>query len=124
MICGLGLDLVKVSRIEQALARFGDHFLARCFTTAEAKAALECPRPAQALAMRFAAKEAFAKATGLGLRGLALIEIEVAYEPSGRPFLILYGHAQAWARGYNVANCHLTLTDDGDYAAAMVALER
>jgi holo-[acyl-carrier protein] synthase len=124
VICGLGLDLVKVSRVEQALARFGQRFLSRCFTPAESAAALKRPRPAQALAMRFAAKEAFAKATGLGLKGLALIEIEIAHEPSGRPTLILHGRAQAWANNNNVTNCHLSLTDDGDYAAAVVALER
>jgi holo-[acyl-carrier protein] synthase len=124
VICGLGLDLVKVSRVEQALARFGDRFLARCFTPAEAAEALKRPRPAQALAMRFAAKEAFAKATGLGLKGLALIEIEVTHEPSGRPVLVLHGRAQTWANNNHVANCHLSLTDDGDYAAAVVALER
>jgi holo-[acyl-carrier protein] synthase len=124
VICGLGLDLVKVSRIERALARFGNRFLARCFTTAEAADALEGPHPAQALARRFAAKEAFAKATGLGLGGLVMIEIEVAHEPPGRPFLVLHGRAWAWAQNYNVASCHLTLTDDGDYAAAVIVLER
>ncbi len=124
MISGLGLDLVKVSRVEQALARFGQRFLARCFTAAESEAAFKRPNPAQALAMRFAAKEAFAKATGQGFKGLALTEIEVAHEPSGRPFLKLHGRARTWAENEGVGGCHLSLSDDGEYAMAVVALER
>jgi holo-[acyl-carrier protein] synthase len=124
VIAGLGLDLVKVERVERALARFGGRFLARCFTAAEAAAAMQRPRPAQALAMRFAAKEAFAKAAGLGLRGLALTEIEVVHDQLGKPALVLHGRARAWASQEGLTGCHLSLTDDGGYAAAVVVLEK
>ncbi|MCA1905468.1 MAG: holo-ACP synthase [Desulfarculus sp.] len=124
MILGLGQDLCLVTRIAAARARFGDRFLARCFTPAEAAVCLARPRPDSALAMRFAAKEAFSKAAGLGMRGLAWHEIEVAHHPSGQPYLILHGRAAAWAARHEMTASHLSLTDDGDYAAAVVVLEK
>lgn len=123
MIAGLGLDLVEVARLEATWRRFGQRFLARCYTAAEAAACLKRPRPAAALALRFAAKEAFAKATGLGMAGLGWDEIEVVNAPGGAPGLVLHGRAQAWAQGRGIARCHLSLTDDGAYAAAVVVLE-
>lgn len=123
MIRGLGLDLAQVARVERAWQRFGQRFLARCFTPAEIALCLGRPRPAQAMAMRFAAKEAFAKAAGLGLSGLALTEIEVTSDARGKPGLALHGRARAWAESQGLAACHLSLSDDGDYAAAVVVLE-
>lgn len=123
MIRGLGLDLARVARVHEAWQRFGQRFLDRCFTPDEAAACLKRPRPAQALAARFAAKEAFAKAAGLGLRGLAWTEIEVISDALGKPSLALHGRARAWAAAQGVTSWHLSLSDDGDYAAAVVVLE-
>ncbi|MBI5522615.1 MAG: holo-ACP synthase [Desulfarculus sp.] len=123
MIRGLGLDLARVARVQEAWQRFGQRFLERCFTPGEIAACLKRPRPAQALAMRFAAKEAFAKAAGLGMRGLGWTEIEVISDALGKPSLALHGRARAWAEGQGVTACHLSLSDDGDYAAAVVVLE-
>ncbi|MFH1034032.1 MAG: holo-ACP synthase [Pseudomonadota bacterium] len=123
MIRGLGLDLARVSRVHQAWQRFGQRFLERCFTPAEIAACLQRPRPAQALALRFAAKEAFAKATGLGMRGLGWTEIEVISDSLGKPGLLLHGRARQWAAEQGVVACLLSLSDDGDYAAAVVVLE-
>ena len=124
MLLGLGLDLVQVARVQASLERFGQRFLARCFTPGEIELSMQRPRPAQALAMRFAAKEAFAKAAGLGMRGLGWTEIEVAHDQLGKPSLVLHGRAQEWARAAGVVGCHLSLTDEGDYAAAVVVLEK
>jgi len=123
VIRGLGLDLARISRVEEAWRRHGARFLERCFTPAESAACLKRPRPAQALAARFAAKEAFAKAAGLGMRGLGWTEIEVTSDALGKPGLKLHGRALAWARIHGVTACHLSLSDDGDYAAAVVVLE-
>lgn len=124
MLLGLGIDLCRIDRVEAAHARFGLRFVERCYTPAEAAQALARPRPAAALAMRFAAKEAFSKAAGLGMRGLAWREIEVVHDARGKPGLVLHGRALAWARENQVAASHLSLTDDGDYAAAVVVLEK
>lgn len=123
MILGLGLDIAMIPRVEAALSRFGPRFVKRCFTDAEAAEALRRPAPASALAMRFAAKEAFAKAAGLGMRGLGWREIEVVHDARGKPDLVLHGRARAWAERHDVKGCHLSLTDDGGVAAAVVVLE-
>ncbi len=123
MILGLGLDIALISRVEAAWRRFGERFLRRCYTDAEAAQALARPAPASALAMRFAAKEAFAKAAGLGMRGLGWREIEVVHDPRGKPALVLHGRARAWAESRGVQGCHLSLSDDGGLAAAVVVLE-
>jgi holo-[acyl-carrier protein] synthase len=124
MIAGLGIDLAQVERIEAAWHRFGQRFLERCFTPAEAELCLSRPRPAQALALRFAAKEAFSKAAGLGMRGLAWREIEVVHDARGKPELVLHGRALAWAEAQGIGGMFLSLTDEGGYAAAVVVLEK
>ena len=124
MIIGVGLDIAEVKRVEKAWQRFGDRFIKRCFTQAEADEALARPRPGQALAMRFAAKEAFSKAAGLGMRGLGWREIEVVHDKRGKPSLELHGRAQAWIEKNQVTGWHLSLSDDGGIAAAVVGLEK
>lgn len=124
MIIGVGLDIAQVQRVEQAWQRHGARFIERCFTQAEAEEALARPRPGQALALRFAAKEAFSKATGLGMRGLAWREIEVVHDKRGKPSLKLHGRARCWMDDNGVARCHLSLSDDGGIAAAVVVLEK
>lgn len=124
MIVGIGLDLAEVARIELALERFGERFLDRCFTPAEQQTCLARPRPASALAMRFAAKEAFSKAAGLGMRGLGWREIEVAHDPRGKPSLKLHGRALAWMAANGAQASYISLTDEGGFAAAVVVLEK
>ncbi|MCF8043397.1 MAG: holo-ACP synthase [Desulfarculaceae bacterium] len=124
MIVGIGLDLAEVARIELALERFGERFLNRCFTPGEQATCLSRPRPASALAMRFAAKEAFSKAAGLGMRGLGWREIEVTHDPRGKPSLALHGRAKAWMLANGVDASYISLTDEGGFAAAVVVLEK
>lgn len=124
MIAGVGLDIALVERIEKAWQRFGERFVRRCFTEAEAAEALARANPAQALAMRFAAKEAFSKAAGLGMRGLGWREIEVVHDERGKPSLALHGRACAWIKENDVIGWHVSLSDDGGIAAAVVVLEK
>jgi holo-[acyl-carrier protein] synthase len=124
MIAGVGLDIAEVKRIQKAWDRFGERFIKRCFTEAEAAEALARANPAQALAMRFAAKEAFSKAAGLGMKGLGWREIEVVHDKRGKPSLELHGRARAWIEDNQVTGWHLSLSDDGGMAAAVVVLEK
>jgi len=124
LIFGLGLDLVWIPRVEAMWQRHGRRFLERCFTAAEVKLCSGRPRPAKALALRLAAKEAFAKATGQGMRGFAWREMEVAPDENGKPCLALHGKARAWAREQGIKGCFLSLSDEKDYAAAVVVLEK
>ena len=74
--------------------------------------------------MRFAAKEAFSKALGTGMRqGVYWRDIEVFHYPSGKPGLNLYGNALKLTEQANISGIHLSLSDEGDYANALVVLE-
>lgn len=117
VIAGIGVDLVKVIRVEEALARFGTRFLNRCFTAGERE---RCGVDAVRLAARFAAKEAVGKALGTGLSGLSWHDIEVIGGVGGHPAVRLHGRAAARARELGVGRCELSLAHDGDYAIAFV----
>ena len=131
MIIGIGCDLAEVSRIKRALevsrikrALDMKGFAARVFTQREQDYCMA--RGAQAyasFAARFAAKEAFVKAVGTGLRGGRLTEIEVINDALGRPQLVLYGYFKDYAKGLGTEKIHLTLSHTKELAMAQVILE-
>ncbi|MBW2391711.1 MAG: holo-ACP synthase [Deltaproteobacteria bacterium] len=124
MIRGIGVDIVKVDRIEQAVERWGDRFLKRIFTPAEIERCQQRARPAQCLALRFAAKEAFAKALGLGMRkGLRWRDIEVVHDHLGKPDLLLHNQAQRLLEAMEASRTWLSLSDERESALAVVVLE-
>ncbi len=125
MIYGIGVDLVKVSRLEQGLARFGEHYADRLLAPEEHQEFFSASDPARFLAKRFAAKEAFAKATGTGLRHpLHLRSIAVTHSELGQPGLRFDGELSAWLRQRGIAASHLSLSDEQDYVIAYVVLEQ
>ncbi|MEE8316801.1 MAG: holo-ACP synthase [Syntrophobacteria bacterium] len=124
MIRGIGVDIVKVDRIEQAVERWGYRFLKRIFTAAEIERCQQRARPAQCLALRFAAKEAFAKALGLGMRkGLRWRDIEVVHDHLGKPDLLLHNQAQRLLEAMEASRTWLSLSDERESALAVVVLE-
>jgi len=124
VILGIGVDLVKISRIESILDRWNYRFLNRVYTPDEIALCLRRKHPAASFAMRFAAKEALAKALGTGFRrGLGWKDIEVSHDRRGKPLLLLRGNAENIASEQNVLRSHVSLSDDGEYAIAMVVLE-
>ena len=125
MIYGTGVDLVSIQRMEKVILTWGDRFIKRVFTDQEARICRGRPAPHAAFALRFAAKEAFSKALGLGMRrGIRWRDIQVFNEPSGKPGLWLSGTAADVCRKKKISGIHLSLSDDGDYGIAMVVLER
>jgi holo-[acyl-carrier protein] synthase len=121
-VLGVGIDLVRIERIEGALARFGERFLARVLGPEEIRLLAGRRRPAEQVAVRFAAKEAFMKATGLGLSGgLRWRDIEVVPDPLGKPELRLSGRA-AELCGERGAAPHVSLTHEAGLAMATVIL--
>ncbi|MCK9375982.1 MAG: holo-ACP synthase [Syntrophobacterales bacterium] len=126
MIYGIGVDLVKVARIQRVLESYGDRFLDRVFTPREIAYCRGKAWAAGALAMRFAAKEAFSKALGVGLRrdGIRWREVEVIPNPMGKPELYVSGRAAQLCEAAGISNLHLTLTDEDHLALAVVILER
>ena len=124
MIRGIGVDIVKVDRIEKAVERWGYRFLKRIFTPAEIERCQKRARPAQCLALRFAAKEAFAKALGLGMRkGLRWRDIEVVHDNFGKPDLLLHNQAQRLLETMEASRTWLSLSDERESALAVVVLE-
>ncbi len=126
MIVGLGVDLVKIPRIAAALARFGDRFKQRLFTPEEIAYCDSHLQPASNYALRFAAKEAFSKALGVGLRqgGIFWRDVAVTPAPSGRPDLQISGRAARLCAQLGVTGMFVSLSDEGDYGVAVVILER
>ena len=129
MIVGIGSDLCDIRRIEETLERFGERFLARCFTDVErARSDRRAAGRAASYAKRFAAKEACAKALGTGLRhGVFWRDMGVVNLPSGQPTMRLTGGAAARLAEITPpgaqAFIHLTITDEGPLAQAFVVIE-
>jgi len=123
-IYGVGVDLVRIERLDKALDRWGDRFERRIFTEAESAGCAARKARASCLAMRFAAKEAFVKALGTGMRGpVQWRDIEVANDSLGKPLFLLSPAALNACSERGVRSWHLSMTDDGEYAEAFVILE-
>ncbi len=120
MIKGLGIDLVKIDRIEEICNRWGEKFLHRVFTTGELSYCQQKSMIYQHLSGRFAAKEATLKMLGIGLRGLNWQEIEVEKDKMGRPEIVLYGKAKKCAESSGIKNIHLSISHEKEYAFAEV----
>jgi len=124
MILGIGIDVVATQRIAKSLANGDASFETRVFTPAERAACRNRADRVQALAARFAAKEACCKALGIGLgQGIALDNVEVIGVEGSRPDLRLAGAAAQRAQALGVRRVHVTLSHELDVAAAVVVLE-
>ncbi len=122
MIRGIGVDVVHVRRIEHWLTVPG--LVERFFHPLELESALaRGSTAALSLAARFAAKEAFGKALGSGLRGMRLADIRVINKHNGQPAMELYGSALERFLESGADEIHLSLTHERDNAIAMIVLE-
>lgn len=116
MVKGIGVDIIEIDRVKAAVKRHGNKFLEKIFTPAEIKYCkkfnkLRYPE----ISVRFAAKEAYSKANGTGIRGIRWKEIEVSNETSGKPFLVI--------KGKKLRNVQVTLSHSQKYAVASVLIE-
>lgn len=124
MIFGIGTDIVRVSRIQRDLDRFGAKFAERILTEGELDEFHRNPNKAHFLARRFAAKEAAAKAMGTGFaNGVQLRHIGVIHDALGKPELVFVAGALEFLRQHQVAVSHVSLADEDDHAVAFVTLE-
>ncbi len=129
MVYGIGTDVCDVRRIRASLDKHGERFALKILSEAElatwrSRSARWPERGVRYLATRFSAKEAFSKAVGMGMRmPMTWRSCEVAKLPSGQPVIVLHGALKEWfdARGL-VA--HVSVTDETDYAASFVVVER
>lgn len=124
MIFGIGTDVVEVSRINNSLLKFGDRIAKKILTPAEKKSYLSVSIKENFLAKRFAAKEAFAKAIGKGLRGdINLQSIEVVHDELGKPSFKFNDNIKNILKKLNIIECHLSISDEKNIAVAFVILE-
>ena len=125
MIYGIGTDIVQISRIEQALARNGDRFAEKILGPEElvkfyARRARNDVRGMRFLATRFAAKEAFSKAVGLGLRmPMTWRSAQMLNAPSGKPVIVCGGALDQFMRD-NRLSAQVTISDEAEYGVAFV----
>jgi holo-[acyl-carrier protein] synthase len=128
MIFGIGTDITDIRRIASTLARRGDRFVERVLGEQElavfhARRARVPVRGLRYLATRFAAKEAFSKAIGLGLHmPMTWRACEIVNAPSGQPVVRLNGHLADWFAQRRLS-AHVSLSDETDYATAFVVVE-
>ncbi len=124
MIFGIGTDIVEVSRIEDSLARFGSAFAERILNEREWLSYSQSNTQSRFLAKRFAAKEAFSKALGTGIRAPATFQnIGIAHDDLGKPVLDIAPELQALLDSKGIRYMHLSISDEKALAAAFVVLE-
>jgi holo-[acyl-carrier protein] synthase len=120
---GIGVDLVKIPRMREVIARWDARFLARVFTDAEIAYCRARRDPVPHFAARFAAKEAGLKALGTGLRlGVRWRELEVRRARGQAPQLVLSGRSREIGLARGGTRMLLAITHDGDYALAQAML--
>lgn len=118
-IFGIGIDVIEVERIEEALEDFEDRFLSRVFTEGERAYCQKQKRPAIHYAARWAAKEAVSKALGTGIgQELSWQDMEVCRRESGEPEMVLCGKGKEFADEHGVVEVKISLTHAKHYAAA------
>ena len=121
MIIGIGSDIIDIRRIERTLERYGHRFIDRIYTPIEQRKSEGRYQRAASYAKRFAAKEACAKALGVGIGRIASWqEIEIVRLPGGKPALSLRGGALARARELGVSAFDLSMSDTSELVMAVV----
>ncbi len=124
MIFGVGTDVVEIARIQKALERWGERFARKILTGPELGRFQSHRLRANYLAKRFAAKEAFTKALGTGIRSPAGWQgMWVVNLPSGKPELRFTPALQALLEKRGVTGAHVSLSDEKGVAFATVILE-
>lgn len=127
-IAGIGTDLLRVDRVARIHARYGDRFVQRILGADEQRiherrSQRDPHRGIRYLATRFAAKEAFSKAIGLGIhQPMMWSRVQILNRPGGAPEIHLAGPLASWYETrFGVA--HVSVTDESDLVAAFVVIE-
>ena len=124
MIFGIGTDIVELARMETLWAKHGARFAAKILTERELPDLQNHPHPARLLAKRFAAKEAFAKAIGSGLRHpVSLTRISIIHDGLGKPMLHFDDTLRLYLAQLGISAHHLTISDERSMVVAFVVLE-
>lgn len=123
MIFGIGTDIVRISRIQKSLDRYGERFSRRILAGQELDDFQRTLHPARFLARRFAAKEAVVKAYGTGFtQGMTFRDIVVSHDAAGKPLLLLSGRALELQHEMGIGETFISISDEQEYAVAFVTL--
>ena len=124
MILGIGTDLCDIARIQRAMDRFGDRFAIKILGETELQRFRSHRNPAAFLAKRFAAKEAFSKAIGTGIRyPVSWRNVNVINGASGKPAFRFSKDLDLLLARRGVSAVHLSITDESGLAGAYVIVE-
>jgi holo-[acyl-carrier protein] synthase len=124
MIHGIGTDIVAVARLRSLWERHGEHAVKKLLAPAERADFDAAPDKGRFLAKRFAAKEAFTKALGTGVRAPATLPaLAVVHNAAGKPDFAYSDELSALVTGQGL-KAHLSISDEAEYAVAYVILER
>jgi len=125
MIFGIGTDILQLARIERVYARYGDHFAERLLLDQEQDLFARARNKIRFLGMRFAAKEAIAKALGTGFaNGIWVRDVGSVPNALGQPQVIYSDRGAALCRRLGVGAGFLTLTDEAGLVVAVAVLLR
>lgn len=124
MIHGIGTDIVDLARINKLYQRYGELFIKRLLNQTEQQQLSGCLDIARLLAKRFAAKEAFAKAIGTGLRApVSLRNISITHDHLGKPIFEYHEVLKQYLTQKNIAQVHLSLSDEQQFIIAFAIAE-
>jgi holo-[acyl-carrier protein] synthase len=129
MVSGIGTDIIRIDRIAAALARHGDRFAEKILGPQEMEKYRRRKQKVEArgvrfLATRFAAKEAFSKAIGLGMRmPMTWRAVQFLNAPSGKPVVVTSGALTEFMQQHGFT-AQVSLTDEAEYAVAFVIVEK
>ena len=124
MIYGIGTDIIAVHRIERVFTQYGRRFAERILAPQELIEFDALKMKTRFLAKRFAAKEAFSKAMGTGIRKpVTWCYIAVGHDASGKPVIDPHADLQRCMGELGIVGSHVSITDEQDTAVAFVILE-
>jgi holo-[acyl-carrier protein] synthase len=124
MIYGIGIDLVSIERIQHTLDRHGAQFAQRILTDHELELLNDVKDVAPWFAKRWAAKEAFGKAAGIGLRApLTMNAIGIANDEHGKPYFTVNATVSEWLNAHAITRTHVSISDEREHAIAYAVFE-
>lgn len=124
MIYGIGTDILAIKRVEALYKKYGTALPERILTTVEKEDIKLAADPVRFLAKRFAAKEAFSKAVGTGLRApVSLQQIGIGHNTLGKPEFFCEAPLREWLAEQGIGRVHLSLSDEADYIVAFALAE-
>jgi holo-[acyl-carrier protein] synthase len=124
MIHGVGTDIAAVARLAALYEKHGERALEKLLAPAEREGFERAADKGRFLAKRFAAKEAFGKALGIGVAAPATLpNVAIDHDTLGKPVFAYAPELDAWLRERGLI-AHLSISDEKDYATAFVVVER